>query len=91
MFLLIIIKRDKLGNSAWHSNSGFFPVLYGDINGDGKITAVDYVAIKNYIMKRTNLDSVYKEAADVDKSGGITAVDYVRVKNNIMGNYNISQ
>lgn len=66
-------------------------VVYGDVNGDGKITAVDYVAIKNYIMKRNNLDNVYKEAADVDKNGSITAVDYVRVKNNIMGSYTIVQ
>ena len=66
-------------------------VLYGDVNGDGKISAVDYVTIKNYIMKRTNLDSVYKEAADVDKSGTISAVDYVRVKNHIMGSYSITQ
>ena len=66
-------------------------VVYGDVNGDGKITAVDYVAIKNHIMKRNNLDNVYKEAADVDKNGSITAVDYVRVKNNIMGSFTIVQ
>ena len=66
-------------------------VVYGDVNGDGKITAVDYVAIKNYIMKRTSLDNAHKEAADVDKNTSITAVDYVRVKNNIMGSYNIVQ
>lgn len=66
-------------------------VLYGDVNGDGKITAVDYVAIKNYIMKKNNLSNVYKEAADVDKNGSVTAVDYVRVKNNIMGSFTIQQ
>ena len=66
-------------------------VLYGDVNGDGKITAVDYVAIKNYIMKRNNIDGAFKEAADVDRNNSITAVDYVRVKNNIMGSFVIPQ
>ena len=66
-------------------------VVYGDVNGDGKITAVDYVMIKNYIMKRTSLAGANLEAADVDKNKSITAVDYVRVKNNIMGSYVIPQ
>ena len=60
-------------------------VMYGDVNGDGKISAVDYVNIKNYIMGSSGLNSAYKEAADVNKDGKITAVDYVNVKNYIMG------
>ena len=66
-------------------------VLYGDVNGDGKISAVDYVFIKNYIMKKTSLSGANLEAADVDKNKTISAVDYVRVKNNIMGSYVIPQ
>jgi len=66
-------------------------VLYGDVNGDGKISAVDYVLIKNYIMKKTTLSGANLEAADVDKNKTISAVDYVRVKNNIMGSFIIPQ
>lgn len=66
-------------------------VLYGDVNGDGKISAVDYVLIKNYIMKKTTLSGANLEAADIDKNKTISAVDYVRVKNNIMGSYVIPQ
>ena len=28
--------------------------ILGDVNGDGKISALDYVRIKNYIMKGNN-------------------------------------
>ena len=59
--------------------------VLADVNGDGKISALDYVKIKNHIMK-TNLISsdVYLTAADVNDDGKISALDYVRIKNYIM-------
>lgn len=64
-------------------------LIYGDSNGDGTITAVDYVRIKNHIMGNGTLSDFYLKAADVDKDGKITAVDYVNIKNYIMGNDNV--
>jgi beta-N-acetylglucosaminidase len=60
-------------------------VIYGDTNGDGNISAVDYVNIKNNIMGSTSLNGYYKIASDVNKDGNISAVDYVNIKNYIMG------
>ena len=64
-------------------------MIYGDVNGDGKVTAQDYVKIKNYIMSSTELSGSYKLAADVNNDGSITAVDYVNIKNYIMGNNSV--
>lgn len=64
-------------------------LIYGDVNGDGNISAVDYVKIKNHIMGTSLLTDVYLKAADVDLNNSITAVDYVNVKNYIMGNNNV--
>lgn len=64
-------------------------IVYGDANGDGKISAVDYVHIKNYIMGSSGLSGSFKEAADVNKDGKISAVDYVNVKNYIMGSESV--
>ena len=60
-------------------------VVLGDVNGDGKASAGDYVLIKNHIMQ-TNLikDSANQNAADVNKDGKISAGDYVLIKNYIM-------
>ena len=59
--------------------------ILGDVNGDGKISALDYVKIKNHIMKTTLISSdVYLIAADVNYDGKISALDYVRIKNYIM-------
>lgn len=58
--------------------------VLGDVNGDGKITAGDYVSVKNYIMGIIQLDSNGIKGADVNQDGKITAGDYVVIKNYIM-------
>ena len=60
-------------------------IVRGDVNGDGGISALDYVKIKNHIMK-TNIitDDVYMRAADANDDNEITALDYVRIKNIIL-------
>ncbi len=63
-------------------------VVFGDTNGDGNISAVDYVKIKNNIMGTDKLAGASLRAADVNKDGNISAVDYVKVKNYIMGDRN---
>ena len=64
----------------------FVNVIRGDINGDGKISALDYVKVKNHIMKTNVIDSksIYFKAADANNDNGISALDYVRIKNIIM-------
>lgn len=59
-------------------------VKLGDTTGDGNITPLDYVKIKNNIMKTTALEGCYKLAGDTTGDGEITPLDYVKVKNNIM-------
>lgn len=68
------------------TNTGEYRIVVnGDVNGDGDITAVDYVKVKNKIMGTLNLVGSYNEAADVNKDGKISAIDYVKIKNHIMG------
>ena len=66
-------------------------VIYGDVNGDGIISAVDYVKVKNKIVKGNSITGVYYKAADVDKDGNVSAVDYVKIKNQILGKSTIAQ
>ena len=60
-------------------------VIYGDINGDGEISASDYVKIKNHIMGIQLLNGVYGIAADYNNDNSVSASDYVKIKNYIMG------
>lgn len=77
---------DIISISNGVENKSFRTVIYGDVNGDGVVSAVDYVKIKNYIMSASELSGSYKLAADVNSDGTITAVDYVNIKNYILGN-----
>ena len=57
----------------------------GDVSGDGEITPLDYVKIKNNIMGTAMIEGKeYIQAADYNDDGEITPLDYVKVKNYIM-------
>ena len=61
-------------------------VINGDVNGDAKISALDYIALRNHIMdasKITNEANV--NAADINNDGKISTLDYVAVRNIILG------
>ncbi len=64
----------------------YINIVRGDINGDAKMSALDYVMVKNHIMGTNNItNDIYKKAADVNNDGKISALDYVSIKNKIMG------
>jgi len=60
-------------------------LIYGDVNGDGKITSKDYMVIKNHIMKVSSIQGVASIAANLNKDDSITSKDYMVIKNHIMG------
>lgn len=61
-------------------------IISGDVDGDGKIAATDYVAIKNSIMEIGSLSNVQKLGADMNNNNRVDAGDYVAIKNYIMNN-----
>lgn len=54
-------------------------ILYGDVNGDGRITSVDALIILRSVVKSRVLSAEEQIPADVDKSGSVTAVDALLV------------
>ena len=64
-------------------------IVRGDVNRDGSISALDYVKVKNHIMKSSIIsDFDMLLAADANSDNGISALDYVRIKNIILGGSN---
>lgn len=78
---IVSLKENNQGNLGDNVTS-----KKGDANNDGKITASDYVLIKNSIMGMYTLSEEQKENADYNSDGKITASDYVLIKNKIMEN-----
>ena len=57
-------------------------IVRGDTDCNGKITSMDYVKIKNHILKKNVIsDEILKVAADANTDGKISSLDYVRIKN----------
>ncbi len=67
----------------------YYIVKKGDVSGDGEITPLDYVSIKNHIMETKKIKGdVYLIAADYNDDTEISPLDYVKVKNHIMNGVN---
>ena len=64
-------------------------VVTGDANGDGKITASDYVNVKFDVLGKTKLNGAYSVAADINGDGKITATDYVNIKFHVLNKSSI--
>ena len=64
-------------------------IILGDVNGDGELTATDYLQIKSFFLSIGTLEGAYYTAANVDEQGGIDATDYIKVKSHFLGNTDI--
>jgi len=66
-------------------------VVRGDLNGDGKLSAVDYVKIRNYLDGASSISGAYLKSADTTGDGNVSALDYVKVRNHLDGKSAIVQ
>ncbi len=74
-----------LNSSLGTNELKYTVIVLGDANLDGKISALDYVRIKNHIMKDPAIkDELSLLSADANDDGKVSALDYVRIKNHIM-------
>lgn len=75
----------KSGDKLTTIDSEYTIILIGDANMDGKISALDYVRIKNHILgNKVMTDKINLLSADANEDGKITPLDYVRIKNRIL-------
>lgn len=67
-------------NNKWQEYiEGGITLMYGDINGDGLVTAVDSLAIMRYSAQMGTLTDNQIIAADINGDGQITTVDALYV------------
>ena len=57
----------------------------GDLNGDGKITALDIVKLQRLIVGLDALNSDVLAIADINGDGKVTALDIVKIQRHIVG------
>ena len=82
-------KNGLVGTGTTISINGkiYTVVIKGDINGDGKITAADYVKVRMHILKRISLDGAELLASHVitGNSKPVSAADYIAIRRHILG------
>ncbi len=50
-------------------------IIYGDVNGDGKVTSYDLRVAQKHILNITHINGYYLTAADSSKDGKVTSYD----------------
>ena len=66
-------------------------VIYGDTNGDGKISIIDLARVQKHLLELNKLSSSYSLAADVNRDGKISILDLARVQKHLLELTKITQ
>lgn len=60
-------------------------LIYGDVNGDGKINSVDLLVLERHILEMEKLEGIYIKAANTRKDGKKpTSVDLLLIQRHIL-------
>ena len=60
-------------------------ILYGDVNGDGKINSVDLLVLQRHILELKPLTGVFLKAGNIDKTGNRpSSVDLLKIQRHIL-------
>ena len=89
--------RKKLARLEAEIIAGFYGVLpkepirpgNGDLNGDGKVNAIDYLLVKAAVLGMVRLGEEQKAAADVNGDGSVDAIDYSMIKRAVLGTFTL--
>lgn len=60
-------------------------ILYGDLNGDGRISNADLVWMQKRILGISTLTETGEKAADINHDGKISNIDLIYLKKHILG------
>lgn len=78
-------------NSSGNVQNRYSVIVYGDANGDGRITSADLLRIQRGILGMVDLSGVYRTAADANRDGRVTSADLLRIQRAILGMTSIAQ
>lgn len=60
-------------------------ILYGDVNGDGKISSIDLLVLQRHILGIETLEEIYQKAGNIKKDGKKpTSVDLLKIQRHIL-------
>lgn len=67
-------------------------VVYGDVNGDGKINSIDLLVLQRHILEIEKLKGVFLKAGNINKNGkNPSSLDSLLIQRHILGLKQIEQ
>lgn len=87
----VLSTGDKIYITSNSETKHFELIVYGDVNGDGTIDKLDYLAVLRHYYKYTEYTGVYEKAADANKDGVIDKLDYLAILRDYYGYAKIIQ
>ncbi len=69
----------------------FTVLIYGDANGDGKLSSTDLLRIQKHILNTSKLTGASLEAADANRDGKVSSSDLLRLQKAILNTGTITQ
>lgn len=87
----ILSTGDKITITSNKQTKTFEVIIYGDVNGDGAIDKLDYLAVLRHFYKYTEYTGVYKLAADANKDNAVDKLDYLAILRHYYGYAKIVQ
>ncbi len=66
-------------------------VIYGDNNGDGKVSIVDLANVQKHLLKVKSVGGAYSTASDTNRDGKITIIDLANVQKHLLKVNSITQ
>ena len=89
-YKLTIVRGTASSGSSSGGTSTGSSIRPGDLNGDGKISALDIVKVQRIIVGLDSLNSENLAAGDLNGDGKISALDIVKLQRHIVGLETIS-
>ena len=67
-------------------------ILYGDVNGDGKINTVDLLVLQRHILEIEKFQGIFLKAGNIHKNGkNPSSLDSLLIQRYILGYSDIEQ
>lgn len=61
-------------------------IVYGDVNGDGKINSIDLLVLQRHILEIEKLQGVFLKAGNINKNGkNPSSLDSLLIQRHILG------
>ena len=86
-----LVTGDKVNITSNNEKKTFEVILYGDVNADGIIDKLDYLAVLRHYYGYTEYTGIYKVATDANKDGNVDKLDYLAVLRDYYGYAKITQ